>query len=179
MTGSREQENRSLLVRIRNGREILRRLPGGMARGGGENWFQDVSAFDSFYLSFQPLTHSQTISSQVMPSPSGGKPRRESSSSTFRSSHSSTASNRTKTSSPATSCDSLNTPPQDTFQTFFSELEEEDAYGRDPNAYKPYHGDGGARPGETYEQAQERLRRLRESRMDVLQDLGVPAPAVI
>lgn len=45
MTGSREQENRSLLVRIRNGREVLRRLPGGMARGGGENWFQDVSAF--------------------------------------------------------------------------------------------------------------------------------------
>jgi hypothetical protein len=43
MAATREQENRTMLARIRNGRDILRSLPGGIARGGGERWFQDVS----------------------------------------------------------------------------------------------------------------------------------------
>ncbi|GAA6020590.1 hypothetical protein JCM10207_008678 [Rhodosporidiobolus poonsookiae] len=38
----RQQENREVLTRIRRGRATLRRLPGGIARGGGESWFQDV-----------------------------------------------------------------------------------------------------------------------------------------
>ncbi|BGP20208.1 hypothetical protein JCM10213_005937 [Rhodosporidiobolus nylandii] len=38
----REQESRDVLGRIRRGREVLRKLPGGIARGGGERWFHDI-----------------------------------------------------------------------------------------------------------------------------------------
>lgn len=39
----REEENREVLRRIEKGRETLRRLPGGVKRGGGEGWFEGVS----------------------------------------------------------------------------------------------------------------------------------------
>ncbi|GAA5906097.1 uncharacterized protein JCM6883_002549 [Sporobolomyces salmoneus] len=155
MTPSREQENRTMLARIRNGREILRSLPGGMARGGGERWFKDT-----------------------MPTAFGGAPRRESSTSSTTGSSSSSKS--TKTSSPS-SADSLNTPPQpdhDTYQTFLTEIELEESYGRNPGLYTPYHSEGGAWPGESYEDAQERLRKLREAKMEVVNGLipQLPVP---
>ncbi|GAA6060700.1 hypothetical protein JCM10212_005082 [Sporobolomyces blumeae] len=153
MANSREQESRNMLFRIRKGRDVLRRMPGGMARGGGEKWFQDV-----------------------MPTATGGVPRPDStapsSSSTTHSRFSFSSSGQASSSSTRSS-ESPYTPPQhqDSLQAMFAEVEEEEAYGRDPNAYKPYHGDGGARPGETYEQAQERLRVLRESKLDALHNL--------
>lgn len=156
MATSREQENRTMLARIRNGREILRGLPGGLARGGGEKWFRDVSC-----LSNTPVPCRRALKPplpffpQTMPTAFGGAPRRESSMS------SSTSTKSTKTSSP--SDESLNTPPQDTYEALLSEIELEDAYGHDPNAYRPYHSEGGAWPGETYEDAQERLRKHREA----------------
>ncbi|GAA6010603.1 hypothetical protein JCM11491_002991 [Sporobolomyces phaffii] len=162
MASSREQENRTMLVRIRNGREILRRLPGGMARGGGERWFQDT-----------------------MPTAFGGAPRRESSTSGTSDSYFSSSSSAggstkstTKTSSPDTSDSALNTPPQqaaDSYDTFLSELDHEDTYGRDADAYRPYHGAGGAWPGETFAQAQDRLRDLREAKVDLVHSLIPPS----
>jgi hypothetical protein len=105
-----------------------------------------------------------------MPTAFGGAPRRESSTSTSTSD--SSHSSKSKTSSPTTgSEDSLNTPPQDNYATLLAEIEAEEAYGRDPNAYKPYHGEGGAWPGETYDQAQERLRKLREKNVNLMQTL--------
>ncbi|BGP03475.1 zinc finger, C2H2-type transcription factor [Rhodotorula toruloides] len=61
----REAENRDLLQRIRSGREILRRLPGGMARGGGEGWFNEIipSAKDFTYDDSPPATSSRSSSS--------------------------------------------------------------------------------------------------------------------
>ncbi|GAA5985699.1 hypothetical protein JCM10908_007078 [Rhodotorula pacifica] len=38
----KDAENRDVLARIRSGRQYLRRLPGGLARGGGERWFEEV-----------------------------------------------------------------------------------------------------------------------------------------
>ncbi|SCV69566.1 BQ2448_2586 [Microbotryum intermedium] len=38
----RESENRDVLARIARGRAWLRSLPGGVKRGGGEGWFEDV-----------------------------------------------------------------------------------------------------------------------------------------
>ncbi|GAA5930189.1 uncharacterized protein JCM15063_004739 [Sporobolomyces koalae] len=143
MAASREQENRSMLVRIRKGREILRGLPGGLARGGGERWFQDT-----------------------MPGAFGGEPR---------SGSSSTAGSTNPRASPVTTTpsddSSLNTPPQDTYRAILSELELEELYGRDPNVYKPVHGEGGARPGETYHEAQERLRKLREDKIGIVNSI--------
>ncbi|GAA5981325.1 hypothetical protein JCM5350_004365 [Sporobolomyces pararoseus] len=151
MSAHREQENRTMLSRIRNGREILRALPGGLARGGGERWFQDT-----------------------MPTAFGGAPRRESSSSsTSESSHS----NKSKTSSP--SVDSLNTPPQDDYHILLAEIEAEEAQKRgDPDAYRPYHGEGGTWPGETFDQAQERMRKLRERNITIVNNLipDLPVP---
>jgi hypothetical protein len=40
---NREQKDRELLARIERGREVLKGLPGGERRGGGEGWFEDVS----------------------------------------------------------------------------------------------------------------------------------------
>ncbi|GAA5958331.1 hypothetical protein JCM3765_004795 [Sporobolomyces pararoseus] len=151
MSASREQENRPMLARIRNGREILRALPGGLARGGGERWFKDT-----------------------MPTAFGGAPRRESSSTSTSESSQST---KSKTSSP--SVDSLNTPPQDDYQIFLAEIEAEEALKRgDPDAYKPYHGEGGTWPGETFDQAQERMRKLRERNVSVMNNLipDLPVP---
>lgn len=43
MFEDREQENRAALANIKQGREFLRKLPGGVKRGGGESWFENVS----------------------------------------------------------------------------------------------------------------------------------------
>ncbi|ORY79776.1 hypothetical protein BCR35DRAFT_304607 [Leucosporidium creatinivorum] len=43
----REQENRDVLARIVRGRETLKRLPGGVKRGGGEKWFEGVVPVDT------------------------------------------------------------------------------------------------------------------------------------
>ncbi|GEM11000.1 zinc finger, C2H2-type transcription factor [Rhodotorula toruloides] len=65
----REAENRDLLQRIRSGREILRRLPGGMARGGGEGWFNEIipSAKDFAYDDSPPTTSSRSSASSGGP----------------------------------------------------------------------------------------------------------------
>lgn len=39
----KEEENHAVLRRIISGREVLKNLPGGIKRGGGEKWFEGVS----------------------------------------------------------------------------------------------------------------------------------------
>ncbi|GAA5896275.1 hypothetical protein JCM5296_002933 [Sporobolomyces johnsonii] len=144
----RERENRDILSRIRTGREILRRLPGGMARGGGEKWFQDV-----------------------MPTAAGGSGPSSSASTASRSSCSSSSSSgggRSSSSdtSPASTSSSTPYTPPDNFTTLLEELDADDEADARAGAgiYRSFHGEGGAVPGESYAEAQERLRKHRERR---------------
>ncbi|GAA5965937.1 hypothetical protein JCM21900_005703 [Sporobolomyces salmonicolor] len=138
----RERENRDILSRIRTGREILRRLPGGMARGGGERWFQDVMP---------------TAAGGTGPSPVFTASRASSSSGSGRSSDTSPA-----------STDSTSTPytPPDNFTTLLEELDAADETDARAGAgiYQSFHGEGGAVRGESYAEAQERMRKHRERR---------------
>ncbi|BGP51752.1 hypothetical protein JCM10450v2_007702 [Rhodotorula kratochvilovae] len=131
----RETENRAVLERIRRGREVLRRLPGGIARGGGEGWFNEIipSAKD-----FVPASDSPAATS----SSAGTTPRDAFSSSSASGTASTFPSPRD---APAS------------LEELFAELDEQ--------PYRPFHGAGGATPGETYEQAQERLRKHAERRV--------------
>ncbi|GAA5868500.1 hypothetical protein JCM3774_005399 [Rhodotorula dairenensis] len=52
----RAAENRDVLARIRSGRQHLRRLPGGLARGGGERWFEEVIPSAAGYTCSKPCT---------------------------------------------------------------------------------------------------------------------------
>lgn len=138
----RESENRAVLERIKRGREILRSLPGGIARGGGEGWWHDIipSAKD-----FVPAE--------------SGVPR--SVTDARRSTSSSSSSRGASSSTTSTSSDSTLPSPPAPAPGSLDELLAE----FDEQPYTPYAGEGGANPGETYEHAQERLRKLAERRV--------------
>jgi len=138
----RESENRAVLERIKRGREILRSLPGGIARGGGEGWWHDIipSAKD-----FVPAE--------------SGVPR--SATDARRSTSSSSSSRGASSSTTSTSSDSTLPSPPAPAPGSLDELLAE----FDEQPYTPYAGEGGANPGETYEHAQERLRKLAERRV--------------
>ncbi|GAA5982870.1 hypothetical protein JCM11641_002611 [Rhodosporidiobolus odoratus] len=127
----REQENRDVLHRIRRGREVLRKLPGGVKRGGGEGWFQDV----------------MPTASSFVPSPSSNSSR--------------SFSTCTSSNSPPTPL--VPTPPPLPSATLEPTLEQLLAEF-DPAPYQPYYSAGGAAPNESYESAQERMRKLAEKR---------------
>ncbi|KWU45571.1 hypothetical protein RHOSPDRAFT_32876 [Rhodotorula sp. JG-1b] len=61
----RDAENRDILARIRAGRQHLRRLPGGLARGGGERWFEEVIPSAAGYSCSKPC--SPTPNPEVAP----------------------------------------------------------------------------------------------------------------
>lgn len=142
----RERENRAVLERIRRGRDILRSLPGGIARGSGEGWWNEIipSAKD-----FVPAGTDSPRSA-----------RRSASASTTTSTGTSTVTSANSSSTPAASNDSTFPSPA----TVPGSLEELLAEF-DDQPFKPYAGEGGANPGETYAQAQERLRKLAERRV--------------
>ncbi|GAA5908520.1 hypothetical protein JCM8208_002653 [Rhodotorula glutinis] len=144
----RESENRAVLERIKRGREILRSLPGGIARGGGEGWWNEIipSAKD-----FVPAESGVPRSAS--------SPRRStstaSSSSSRGASSSSRSSNSTLPSPPS--------PAPGSLDELLAEFDEQ--------PYTPYAGEGGANPGETYEHAQERLRKLAERRVNDMRQM--------
>ncbi|GAA5863556.1 hypothetical protein JCM8547_007284 [Rhodosporidiobolus lusitaniae] len=136
----REQENRGVLKRIKRGREVLRKLPGGIARGGGERWFQDVMPtardFDTS-ASSSPSSSTSPSTASSFPTPSS-------------------------TSVPLSN-PSIVDPPAEVPMTLDELLAE-----FDEQPYKPYHGLAGAVPGESYEAATERMRQLREKKTNAV-----------
>ncbi|GAA6034728.1 hypothetical protein JCM8097_001141 [Rhodosporidiobolus ruineniae] len=128
----REQENRDVLMRIRRGREVLRRLPGGIARGGGESWFNDV-----------------------VPTAAAFNPDKASASPASSATHS-TASPIT----PFDALDPLDLSSSIPSTTAKAPATLEELLAEfDPKPYEPFYGSGGATRTETYEEAQARLKR--------------------
>ncbi|GJN94380.1 hypothetical protein Rhopal_007460-T1 [Rhodotorula paludigena] len=133
----REQEHRDVLQRIRAGRETLRRLPGGIARGGGEGWYRDIiPSAEDFHPAPSPAPPTTTRASNASASDS-----------TSPSTH-----------SPFTPLDDTSPAATASLSELFAEFDEA--------PYQPFHGAGGTQPGETYEAAQERLRKLAQRRLD-------------
>ncbi|GAA5830003.1 hypothetical protein JCM11251_006841 [Rhodosporidiobolus azoricus] len=126
----REQENRDVLERIRRGREILRKLPGGIARGGGERWFQDVMPTAA---SFDPSRTSPTSSSPGSSTTSAGL-------------------------SPSMPISPLDPSTASSLEELLAEFDEN-------QPYKPFYAAGGATGSETYEDAQERMRKHTANRV--------------
>ncbi|GAA6048694.1 hypothetical protein JCM3770_002025 [Rhodotorula araucariae] len=138
----RETENRAVLERIRRGREVLRRLPGGIARGGGEGWFNEIipSAKD-----FVPAAEDSPAASS---STSAGTSPRDAYA------FSSSSASGTASTFPSPHGDASTDASLGDLFAEFDEL-----------PYRPFHSAGGATPGETYDEAQERLRKHAERRV--------------
>lgn len=149
----RAAENRDVLERIRAGRQHLRRLPGGLARGGGERWFEEVIPSAAGHTCSKPC--SPTSNPKVPPE-------------FLEQSHrsGSVADAAANAANAAADADAATTTT--VVEDIFAEFE--------PRAYKPFYGPGGSRQNETYEQAQARLNRLTEQK---LEDVRAQWPQVL